>query len=212
MRLYVEQELLRNQNPNEWELLHQMDAIVDPPFLRGGEIEAAWNSIEAGFQLDLKAAYLFQLTHEEVQYYIGNTNYAFDTATIAKFNIAEDASEAAKCYAFERYTACVFHIMRCLERIVQVLALNYLGEKELDVEKEAWDKLLRRIRKGLGDHTNAGESDRDNRIREICISLDSIRGIWRNPTAHPRHHYTFEESRSIFSLSRIVAKQIAEVI
>jgi hypothetical protein len=31
----------------------------------------------------------------------------------------EDADEAGKCFAVGRYTACVFHLMRIMERCVQ---------------------------------------------------------------------------------------------
>jgi hypothetical protein len=131
--------------------------------------------------------------------------------------VQTDIQEANKCFVLRRYTATVFHVMRVIEWLVQQIAHNYgvkpkVNEREIPIEEAAWDKLLTEITNKLGKHCKANESSKDTRMREICVSLDSIRGIWRNPVAHPHHQYTKGEARAIFSLSKEVTKQVAALI
>jgi hypothetical protein len=139
-------------------------------------------------------------------------------AALAKWpELQEDIQEANKSLVVHRYTASVFHVMRVMERLVQMIADDY-GIQPTDnrvvvpIESVSWDKLLTEISNRLGKHTKAGETAKDSRMREIAVSLDSIRGIWRNPTAHPRHHYTKAQAHSIFNLSKEVTQQIAALI
>lgn len=187
---------------------------------KGSEFLFEWRNLKRAFDADLTCIKLLQLEPTEVLYYEENSAVSFDKSAVTKFNVEVDATEAAKCYALTCYTASVFHTMRVIECMVQQIGARFFPApvevikygKVVPIDEACWDEILTAITNKLGKHTKAGESVQDSRMREICVSLDSIRGIWRNPVAHPRYHYSKEESRSIFGLSREVAKQIAQII
>jgi hypothetical protein len=112
--------------------------------------------------------------------------------------LIEDASEAGNCYAFERYTACVFHLMRLVERCVQKLG-NDLGLPDALTYEKEWQIILNRIR---GEVKTKWPRERDpNRIRHesIISHLETVKIVWRNPTMHPKATYTQNEAKKIMA-------------
>ncbi|HET6401150.1 MAG TPA: hypothetical protein VFH95_07095, partial [Candidatus Kapabacteria bacterium] len=80
-----------------------------------------------GEMLDVKLFKLFRneqvklLSAEEAHWY--NDGFPFSDKVLKLIpGIKDDANEAPKCIALERYTAAVFHVMRIAECGVQVLA------------------------------------------------------------------------------------------
>jgi HEPN domain-containing protein len=106
-----------------------------------------------------------------------------------------EISEAAKCLALGRSTACVFHLMRAMELAVQKLA-ERLGKT--DIEKE-WGKLLADIAKLIeampkGANRNAWSA--------VTTHLYHVKQAWRNDTMHPKTTYTEVEAEAVFAAVR----------
>lgn len=126
--------------------------------------------------------------------------------------LVEDASEAENCFALARYTACVFHLMRLLERVVQRIGRR-LKIKEL--HKKTWGQILGEIRNKLDqlkkDSNNKGKPKKQE-TRIIMINgwyalLDAICRATRNPTMHPRltdikATYTESEAKDVMDRVR----------
>jgi len=103
-----------------------------------------------------------------------------------------EISEAAKCLALNRSTACVFHLMRAMELAVQKLA-ERLGKT--DIEKE-WGKLLSDISKEIEAMPKGEARDAWSGIR---THLYHVKQAWRNDTMHPKTTYTEEEAAAVFA-------------
>lgn len=106
-------------------------------------------------------------------------------------SLENDAIEAGNCFALGRYTACVFHLMRILEYLVQ-----QFGRKPQvtipDLHKKTWGKILKEIKdkingtkqsRGMPYETPRQRNKKDRYDRFYAV-LDSICRALRNPMMH----------------------------
>ena len=103
-----------------------------------------------------------------------------------------EISEAAKCLAFQRPTACVFHLMRAMELAVQKLAECLRID---NIEKE-WGKLLSEIAKVIEQMPKGQGRDAWS---GVLTHLYHVKQAWRNDTMHPKTTYTEAEAETVFA-------------
>src|SRR5208337_4351998 len=119
----------------------------------------------------------------------------FSQDVIAKLPIVtEDMTEAGNCFALNRYTACVFHLMRVMESATQAMG-SKLGVA-VTCDKD-WQIILGDMR---GELKKLYPSHKDaDRIRYegVIAFLETVKIAWRNPTMHPKATYTEEEAERI---------------
>lgn len=129
--------------------------------------------------------------------------------------LAEDADEAGKCFASGRYTACVFHLMRAMERLVQVFAEKLgLSERTIHFRLREWGRILGAAKRkidALPQKTTRSKRRREA-YSEAWAFLDRVREAWRNTTMHPKETYTEEEAKDIFAAVRAFATRLAKLI
>jgi hypothetical protein len=120
----------------------------------------------------------------------------------------EDISEAAACFALERFTACVFHLMRALEVAARVVA-DKLGATVLDEHGRGlpWGVIASNM-KPIIDKMPKGS---DNQVQwyRIQAHLEVVNRAWRVPTVHPKQTYTPEEARRVFEATRAFMQDLA---
>ena len=126
---------------------------------------------------------------------------AFETAFP---NSAFDVDESGKCLALGRYTATVFHLMRAMESMLQVLA-GRLGVSNTERE---WGKLLSDISRKI---EAMPKGDQRNKWSETHTHLYHVKQAWRNDTMHPKQSYAGEEARAIFEAVKVFAGNLAEL-
>ena len=114
----------------------------------------------------------------------------------------EDISEAAKCLALDRNTACVFHLMRAMERALKVLGLK-LGLQNVDIE---WGPLLGAIDDKIKAMPTGAHKDKWSGCR---ANLYHVKQAWRNPTMHPKETYTNTQARDVLNAVRAFMQQLA---
>ena len=101
-----------------------------------------------------------------------------------------DIREAKRCLAFERYTACVYHLMRVLQLGVENLATRF----DVKHEHRNWENILGDIQKAVENMDkipkwNCLANWRDHRefyMRALGY-LDVEKTGWRNPLMHARY-------------------------
>jgi hypothetical protein len=121
----------------------------------------------------------------------------------AKFPLAHvEMIDAFNCYAFERYTACVFHLMRSCEVGVKALykTLGIATPKLAD----SWGNLLRpmdeELKKNPKDRCGAWAKESeffDNATNDVR----AIKRAWRDPTTHVQS--TYDEQSSLKALNAV---------
>jgi hypothetical protein len=120
-------------------------------------------------------------------------------------SIQEDLSEAAACRAFERPTACVFHLMRAMEAAVQVLAAHH----GIEGTTREWGKLL-------SDMARAIEALPKGKVRDAWSENHSllyhVKQAWRNDVMHPKRSYTPAEADRVHDAVASYLGQLAELL
>jgi hypothetical protein len=136
---------------------------------------------------------------------------AFGDATAAKFpTLTEDIAESAKCLATGRYTACVFHLMRIMESLVQQLGTK-LGISIIDHKnwEKNWHNILEEVDKAVKLLPKSAETVR---INEASAHLHAVKLAWRNEVMHPKETYTEEQANEVFSHVKAFATDMVGVL
>jgi hypothetical protein len=118
-----------------------------------------------------------------------------------------DISEAGKCLALRRSTACVMH----LNRVVEV-GLRTLATKELGLPfRPDWGRHLTDIEKELTNrYKAAGVRTPDEQFfSEAAAQIGHIKTAWRNPSMHVDRKYTEDEAKGILQAVRSFMQHLA---
>lgn len=121
-------------------------------------------------------------------------------------DILEDAVEAGNCFATGRNTACVFHLMRVMERGTQKF-----GER-LGVdftEKKLWYNILKKSNEKI---ENLSKGSLKTQYAAIYSNLNNVRLAWRNETMHPKATYTEDEARNILNCVKAFMLELSGII
>jgi hypothetical protein len=132
-----------------------------------------------------------------------------EEATNKIANIDTDIAEAGSCFATGRFTACVFHLMRVMERGTQELG-NKLGVTF--TEEKNWQNILDEINKAirvLHPVTPQDKAIRDN-YSAAAAHLHNVKEAWRNRVMHPKETYTGEEAKAVLDNVRTFIVHLAK--
>ena len=121
-----------------------------------------------------------------------------------------DAEESCKCFALDRWTACVFHLMRVAEYGLRSLAmtlhvqLTHRGAHH-PIECVDWDKVITGAQnKILNARGLAPGPRRQAKLELLSDAADHcayMKGIWRNNASHARRPY--KESDASVTFDRV---------
>jgi hypothetical protein len=160
---------------------------------------------------ELDSQYYFHVDQRDVSCYLAKE--PFGEAVTNKFSLAtEDISEAGKCLALQRSTACVFHLMRALELGVQTLGKRL--KVQIDVRTETWHQIMLHVNKqtqALPSATRAQKAKK-SKFAEAAAHLQSVRLAWRNEVMHPKQTYDRNEAFEIYNATRVFMASLAEIV
>jgi hypothetical protein len=130
-------------------------------------------------------------------------------AALRKFpSIGFDVEEASKCFALNRYTACVFHAMRILEIGLTALGHHY----KVSTDRANWHEIITAIEKkvrALGPNDGANWRDEQQFGSEACTEFRHFKDAWRNHAMHVRQTFDDERSRAIYEHVRAFMAHLA---
>jgi hypothetical protein len=117
--------------------------------------------------------------------------------------LEEDAAEAGNCFSLERYTACVFHLMRIMERLLQDFATKVNATKKdgapLDVKHENWYQIALAINRAI---EQMPRGDLKDKYLAALAPLSGLRGE-RHLVMHPKQTYTEEQARTWLDIVKL---------
>ena len=133
---------------------------------------------------------------------------------VKKFPSAEEEfREAGNCFAFERYTACVFHLMRVLEYGLASMA-SALG---VTTTNPNWHQILTACEnqiKTLSAH-DPNWKQNEQFYNAAALEFRHFQRALRNHVAHARENYLHDEARTVLdhvaSFMRHLATRLGEV-
>lgn len=156
---------------------------------------------------ELEARMLFLLNPEEARYF---TDSQFTPKVAQRFPGAVfDMDEAGKCYATERPTACVFHLMRVTE-----FGLHAIG-KLIGIEEQRpnWEPIIKKIDAELkADYKDRQFKGSADLLANISTHLHAVKVAWRNRAMHVETKHTTEEAREIYGATRGLMRYLAETL
>lgn len=151
---------------------------------------------------EIQEAKLFVIEPSKVGYY----NLAagvFGMEAVVAFPKAEyDLEEAGKCLALARNTACVYHLMKAMETVLQALC-ERLGMTNVD---KRWGFLLADIDQAL---KGLRESDSKAAWSLVRTNLWHVKETWRNDTMHPGDKYTDAEAAEVLEAVRVFIRSLS---
>jgi hypothetical protein len=155
---------------------------------------------------ELAAVFFLHLSLDERRFY-ESAQPLFGVQVTEHFPSATyDIEEAGKCFALNRYTACVFHLMRALEVCLTVLARE-LGILLLRAEGNNWDHILNQIDQVLQAQLQNGNEFSSPQLRGrvefysgAAALLKNVNNAWLRSMTSVRRIYDQERARRIFNV------------
>jgi hypothetical protein len=164
------------------------------PGMTFANLRAALIEIQQRVWDEMAERTFFALSAEDSKFYDGSQ---FPQVILDRFQeVTFDAEEAGKCLAFERPTACVYHLMRITEYGLREISKK-LGMKD---DRPNWEPVICKIeaelRKPYKDREFKGLSDF---LANISAYLNAVKLAWRNRVMHVERKHTSEEAREIYN-------------
>jgi len=183
----------------------EIEEIIETKDLSRGDLARRLSELGNTLRRELQLTPLFVLDTGKQRYY-NPREPLFGSGVEAKFvTVVFELDEAAKCLAFSRPTASVFHLMRLMEMAVRAVARCLQIPDPINPADRSWGSVLKKIRDGIDGKwpTVAARLAGDGEIFEsLYASLDAVKNPWRNATMHPANKYTDEEAEHIFMAVR----------
>ena len=108
-----------------------------------------------------------------------------------------DLKEAGNCFAVELYTACVFHLMRVLERGLRAFA-GYAG---VPCGHECWGDIIKDIEKKLAEPDRTPNTPEKQERKKFCAEASTqfvyFKNAWRNYVMHDWDYYQEGDAKKI---------------
>lgn len=106
-----------------------------------------------------------------------------------------DMDEAARCFAFERPTATIFHLMRVTEYALNAIA-DLLGIQD---HNPTWEPIIRKIDAELKlDYSKRQYKGDQDLLANMSTHLHAVKTAWRNKTMHVEKINTMEHAKEIY--------------
>lgn len=120
----------------------------------------------------------------------------------------DDLERAGNCLALGEPTACVLHLMRAMEAIIERLA------RKLRVTinpRDTWGAILVNMDTAIKalPHAKAREQRKKDLWSECRANLFHVKNAWRDPSMHPRRNYDEKQARQILATVRVFVEQLA---
>ena len=166
-----------------------------------GSFYANIKTLHGYFKKELSKQYTVAIPQDKIPY-LETKSFISEQVLDAFPSAHYDIMEAGICYAFDRSTACVFHLMRVAEIGLRALASDrrIKFKKKAPLELREWDDIL----KGLEDAEKAIQGYPKTKAREsqyafyhgAMVELRAFKNLYRNRTMHGREIYDSDQAHS----------------
>jgi hypothetical protein len=120
-----------------------------------------------------------------------------------------DLKEAGNCYALELYTACVFHLMRVLERGLRALA----EDVGVPCGHECWGDIIKDIEDKLAEPDRTAKTPEKEERKKFCAEAATqfryFKNAWRNYVMHDWDYYQKNDAEKIMEHVRDFMRHLA---
>lgn len=177
-------------------------------------LEMDWSS-RVHLLLDLTAdiqseltRHRFFLVHEPKWHRYSNDDRPLFGAPVASVfpEATPEIAEAGRCLALDRWTACVFHLMRAVEIALHHWSADIGAQLNIPVAQASMQEILnaadRKIRE-VGNLPRSEQRDADlEYLGQTSAHFRAIKDAWRNHVAHARTTYDERAANSVWTHAR----------
>jgi len=184
------------------------------PDMLGDAADAKIDSIQSLLRKELEERLFFYVPKERAAFYDNEDLCGLSVAF--KFpNAVHDIVEAGNCYALDRPTACVFHLMRVLpygmEELAKKLGVNYAT----DITALDWNGIIQPLEKAIraiqqSAQRSAEKMEDMKHYSEIVQHLYFCKDAWRNHISHGREPYDLPKAKSVLDHTSLIMNLLAE--
>lgn len=145
-------------------------------------------------EFELERKMVFCIPREDAEFYEKPEKW-FPNSPTAFPSAKYDIEEACKCYALERYTACVFHAMAVLQVGLYALAHDLGVLLKYPIQLAEWQEVISAIEDKIEPlrHLPRSHPKRDEMLTfysGCAVQFRYFKDTWRNHIAHMREKYT----------------------
>lgn len=169
------------------------------------QISTAILEVSSRLQDELEARKIYMVSSERNAYLVGNQ---FAPSVGERFpDATEDMDEAARCFAFERPTACIFHLMRVTEHGLKAVA----DLLEIKDHAPTWEPIIRKMDAELkADYKDRKYKGNQEFLANASTHLHAVKVAWRNRTMHVERVNTMEHAKEIYNATSGFMRYLAE--
>jgi hypothetical protein len=166
-------------------------------------------TIKRTMHAELKSVLFMRIPKSDIAYYEANNLFGEDVAKNYQ-SAAYDISEAGKCLATNRSTACVLHLMRVLELGLGSLAKVF----NVPFQRANWNTIIEQVESEIGKIDKAQNKPvnwKDDRkfYSTAANQFRFFKDSWRNYAMHIHDKYTPEEALIIYTSVKAFMGHIA---
>lgn len=142
---------------------------------------------------ELESRKLYVIDASRNSYLLGNL---FSESVGERFPDAiPDMDEAARCFAFERPTACIFHLMRVTEHGLKGIAELL----EIKDHSPNWEPIIRKIDNELkADYKDRKYKGNQDFLANASTHLHAVKVAWRNRVMHIEKTESMEQAKRVY--------------
>lgn len=168
------------------------------------------SEIESRFVDELESTKMFVVLDAKARFFRDGDGFFNADARLRFESAIFDVEEAGRCFSLDRYTACVFHIMRAAEAVIATLA-HRIEATVLDQHGQTlpWGILAANIGAVISKMPQGREKDR---WHEAHMFLVSCNRAFRTKTAHPVETYTEEQALAAYEATRAFKRSSAALM
>ncbi|SRR6266566_618215 len=210
----IEAEAIKVQLRGSYDAIQLILQSLDQSYYPKSELARDATDLHGRLVSDLRYTTCFALWGKTEELYRAQTLFGELVATQFP-SAATDIVEAGKCLAFDRATACVFHLMRVMEVGLRVLA-GSLNDPRLDPKiNPTWHNILKKgdeeLQKPVAQRTPEWAAH-DQFFSEAQAYLRAVQFAWRNPTMHVDIHYDPEKAGDVMQAVKAFMRHLASVL
>jgi hypothetical protein len=202
-----------NANMRPWLESHELSGSLDrldrivayaaDPGCHIDDLADQINTLMEVLEDELTRKIILYIPHDDMKFY-ANPEKWFPETLISFPSATYDAKEACRCYALERYTACVYHSMAVLQVGLYALSGDVGISLKFPVDLATWGDILRKIEAKIAPYADLPRGDSlreryDNLYSGAASHFRYLKDGWRDHVAHMREVYDPNKAHTALS-------------
>jgi len=187
--------------------------IMDLPEIPCEDFRNCLDQVFSSLLIELRNRLMFIVpsTEDAKYYYVRGASHSFWSEKVM-YAFPDDAIEAGNCFAVGRYTACVFHLMRMMEKVVQEFATKVEATHKdgtpVEIKNEEWFQIEIAVSRAIN---NMPKGELKDKYSASLASLSAVRAGWRNLTMHPKQSYTEEQAKTLMDSVKLFIEAYSQL-